>query len=82
MSGLSQLHGINSKGEFTVALIQGLGANLDLEKRANFARGVYNWTGENPLDRKHPLNSYFDSKVMMFRSYDTDTVPEVSLNQL
>lgn len=39
-NGLSQLHGVTSRAQFTVALIRGLGGNLTLPSREAFAKQV------------------------------------------
>lgn len=82
LNGLSQLKGISTKSEFALGLIRGLGSNLDLEKRANFAREVFTWTNENPIDRRRPLNCYYDVKAMAYRSYDGDVVMNISSEEL
>jgi dynein heavy chain 2 len=82
MNGLSQLKGVTSKGEFSSALIRGLGSNMDIEKRTNFAKEVYTWVGENPIDKRRPLNSYYDTKTMSFRSYDVETTQDITQEQL
>lgn len=82
MTGLSQLVGCSTKGEFVNALIRGLGSNLDIEKRSAFAREVFAWTGERPVDTKKPLYSYYDHKTGTFRSYDLDVIMEVKPYQL
>ena len=39
-NGLSQLHGVTSRAQFTVALLRGLGGNLTLAIREAFAKQV------------------------------------------
>jgi dynein heavy chain 2 len=41
-NGLSQLHGVTNRAQFTVALIRGLGGNLTLPSREAFAKQVIN----------------------------------------
>eukprot|EP01116_Phalansterium_solitarium_P024802 TRINITY_DN91_c0_g1_i1.p1 TRINITY_DN91_c0_g1~~TRINITY_DN91_c0_g1_i1.p1 ORF type:complete len:4098 (+),score=2051.07 TRINITY_DN91_c0_g1_i1:208-12501(+) len=71
--GLSLLKGCNSKGEFAVSLIRGLGGNLDPERRANFAREVFGWTGEKPVDLRRPLACFYDAKLLSYRAYENDS---------
>lgn len=82
MNGLSQLKDVSNKGEFISAMIRGLGSNLDPEKRSSFARDVFAWTGESPVDKKRPLNSYYDSNSMTFRSYEFDVTVEIPPSQV
>jgi dynein heavy chain 2 len=57
LNGLSKLRHCKTKAEFTVNLIQGLGGNLDMELREEFAKIVFGWTQEFPADPLKPLDS-------------------------
>ncbi|KAK3531386.1 hypothetical protein QTP70_018186, partial [Hemibagrus guttatus] len=60
LNGLSHLRGVTERGEFIVGLIRGLGGNLQLKSRQEFAKQVLSWAGENPPDPRNPLNLYYD----------------------
>ncbi|XP_015834463.1 cytoplasmic dynein 2 heavy chain 1 [Tribolium castaneum] len=47
-TGLSQLFGVKGKTEFSVALVNGLGQQLQYDFRELFAQQVYEWLGEVP----------------------------------
>ncbi|PSN45380.1 Cytoplasmic dynein 2 heavy chain 1 [Blattella germanica] len=57
-NGLSQLHEVTSRANFTVALIRGLGGNLTLPSREAFAKQVFEWTGEYVPDQSRMLYYY------------------------
>lgn len=47
-TGLSQLYAVRSKTEFAVALVNGLGQQLQYDFRELFAQQVYEWLSEVP----------------------------------
>ena len=81
-NGLSHLKGVSTKGEFVSAMIRGLGSNLDIEKRTNFAKDIFSWVGESPLDKRRPLSCYWDTKTLSFRSYDVENSQDIARAQL
>jgi dynein heavy chain 2, cytosolic len=58
LNGLSQLRAAQSKSEFVVGLIRGLGGNFDVETRTDLAREVFKWCRERAPDMSAPLNCY------------------------
>lgn len=40
MNGLSHLHGCTDRGQFVISLLRGLGGNLNMKSRQEFAREV------------------------------------------
>ena len=50
------LPGVSSKTAFVVGLIRGLGSNLNLKKRSQFAKEVFSWANERPPDISAPLD--------------------------
>lgn len=44
MNGLSHMHGVKVKQEFTCSLLRGLGANLGANAKTAFAKEVHNFT--------------------------------------
>ncbi|XP_053095782.1 cytoplasmic dynein 2 heavy chain 1 isoform X3 [Pangasianodon hypophthalmus] len=60
LNGLSHLRGVSERGEFIVGLIRGLGGNLQLKSRQEFAKQVLSWAGEIPPDPRNPLDLYYD----------------------
>lgn len=73
---LSHLEGATAKGDFIMGLIRGMGSNLDIPTRAEFATAVFEWCGERQPDRKDPLNCTFDGSFQTYLPDDTDLVPE------
>lgn len=63
-NALSHLAGAVNKGDFAVGLIRGFGANFDLDTRAAFAREVFTWAGERPVDPSAPLDCYSEGGVL------------------
>ncbi|CAM9392956.1 unnamed protein product, partial [Phaeothamnion confervicola] len=59
-NGLSQLRGADSKAEFALGLIRGLGGNLSASDRNTFARDVFNWAGERPPNPNAPLDCGYE----------------------
>ncbi len=50
------LAGATSKTAFVCGLIRGLGSNLNLKKRSQFAKEVFSWANERPPDISAPLD--------------------------
>jgi len=73
MNALSHLKGIDSKSAFVVGLIRGFGANMDTEARSNFAREVFGWANERPIDARKPLDCYYDPQLGALKAYTLDT---------
>ncbi|CAK9088100.1 Cytoplasmic dynein 2 heavy chain 1 (Dynein heavy chain isotype 1B) [Durusdinium trenchii] len=63
-NGLSHIRLASSKPEFCVGLIRGLGGNLDLDTRADFARHCFELAGESPPSNKTPLDCFCDRGVL------------------
>ena len=63
LTGLSHLRGVECKAEFVIGLIRGLGSNLEIAKREEFARQVFGWSGERPADARLPLDSHYDREA-------------------
>ncbi|XP_059389920.1 dynein cytoplasmic 2 heavy chain 1 isoform X1 [Carassius carassius] len=61
LNGLSHLRGVRERGQFVVGLIRGLGGNLPLKCRQEFAKEVLSWARESPPDPRKPLDTYYDS---------------------
>jgi len=59
LNGLSQVADARSKGEFVCGLIRGLGGNLSIADRVNFAKEIFQWAGERPPDIGAPLDCYY-----------------------
>ncbi|XP_064610087.1 cytoplasmic dynein 2 heavy chain 1-like isoform X3 [Liolophura sinensis] len=79
MNGLSHLYQVKNKAEFSLALIKGLGGNLNEPTREVFAKEVFSWTQESFPDSSRPLNCYYDSDSGRLASY---TIDEGSLHSL
>ena len=60
-NGLSQLTGAQSRADFAVRLIRGLGGNLEFDAREDLARDVFEWVGESPPDAQRPLDCCWDN---------------------
>ncbi|XP_009895076.2 cytoplasmic dynein 2 heavy chain 1 [Dryobates pubescens] len=60
MNGLSHLRGCTDRGQFIVNLLRGLGGNLNMKSRQEFAREIFSWAQESPPDPRKPLDTYYD----------------------
>jgi dynein heavy chain 2 len=70
LSGLSSIFGVSTKRAFIVGLIQGLGGNLSLPDRSCFAREVFLWAKERPVDQGAPLDCDVDESGKNYISYN------------
>lgn len=70
LNGLSQVADSKSRGEFVCGLIRGLGGNLSLADRVNFAKELFQWAGERPPDIGAPLDCFCSG--LSFQSFITD----------
>eukprot|EP00727_Mastigamoeba_balamuthi_P008574 m51a1_g4339 putative cytoplasmic dynein 2 heavy chain 1 isoform x1 (4695) ;mRNA; f:164362-180818 len=61
-NGLSHLNGVKSKLDFMLGLCRGFGGNMQTERRSVYAREVFAWFGENPINRQRPLDCYVDQR--------------------
>ena len=61
LTGLSHLKAAETRAQFAVGLIRGLGSNLDIPRRTEFAKEVFAWTGDRPADPRAPLDCHYDS---------------------
>ena len=64
LNGLSHLSGgaVRTRADFCLALVRGLGGNLDSDSRAHFARDVFAWAGERLPDANAPLDVQADAR--------------------
>ena len=70
LTGLSHLRGCSSKAEFCVGLIRGLGCNLALDRRTQFATKVWSLSQtEKPLDARAPLDCFYSKQSQSLQSY-------------
>ncbi|XP_041438616.1 cytoplasmic dynein 2 heavy chain 1 isoform X2 [Xenopus laevis] len=72
MNGLSHLSGCTDRGQFIVSLIRGLGGNLNMKSRNEFAKEVFGWARESPPDPRKPLDTYFDTKTGRLMAYNLE----------
>jgi hypothetical protein len=54
-NALSYMNNIQHKGQFTEAVIKGLGGNFQLNLRQEFAQMVFNLANERPADPRNIL---------------------------
>ncbi|XP_029458286.1 cytoplasmic dynein 2 heavy chain 1 [Rhinatrema bivittatum] len=72
MNGLSHLHGCTDRGQFVISLIRGLGGNLNMKSRQEFAKEIFNWSRESPPDPRKPLETYYDLKLGSLMTYQLE----------
>ncbi|XP_029136209.2 dynein cytoplasmic 2 heavy chain 1 [Labrus bergylta] len=60
LNGFSHLSAVTERGQFLVGLLRGLGGNLNLKTRQEFAKELLSWARESPPDPKKPLDTYYD----------------------
>ncbi|XP_072546992.1 cytoplasmic dynein 2 heavy chain 1 isoform X2 [Salminus brasiliensis] len=70
LNGLSHLRGVCERGQFVVGLIRGLGGNLHIKSRQEFAKEVLSWARETPPDPRKPLDVYYDPDSGRLRAYE------------
>ncbi|KAI3384587.1 hypothetical protein SNEBB_000072 [Seison nebaliae] len=71
-NGLSHLRKADTKEMMTVGLIRGLGANLSLESKNDFAKQIFQMTGTQMIDTSNPINVSYDPKYGGFSSYGNE----------
>ncbi|KAF0030538.1 hypothetical protein F2P81_017269 [Scophthalmus maximus] len=59
-NGLSHLNAVTERGQFIVGLLRGLGGNLNVKTRQEFAKELLSWARESPPDQRKPLDTYYD----------------------
>ncbi|KAG8452968.1 hypothetical protein GDO86_004684 [Hymenochirus boettgeri] len=79
MNGLSHLHGCNDRSQFIVSLIHGLGGNLNMKSRNEFAKEVFNWARESPPDARKPLDTYYDCNSGRLMTYALEKPDNLTL---
>ncbi|XP_030632529.1 cytoplasmic dynein 2 heavy chain 1 [Chanos chanos] len=85
MNGLSHLSGVRERGQFVVGLIRGLGGNLSLKLRQEFAKEVLSWARESPPDPRKPLNTFYDvnsGRLAAYQPEQSDVLSVEDLNNL
>ncbi|KAK2517344.1 Dync2h1 [Columba guinea] len=69
MNGLSHLHGCTDRGQFIINLLRGLGGNLNMKSRQEFAKEIFSWAQESPPDPRRPLDTYYDTDTGQLMLY-------------
>ncbi|NXV90779.1 DYHC2 protein, partial [Calonectris borealis] len=69
MNGLSHLHGCTDRGQFIINLLRGLGGNLNMKSRQEFAKEIFSWAQECPPDPRKPLDTYYDTDTGQLMLY-------------
>uniref|UniRef100_A0A4W5JP42 Dynein cytoplasmic 2 heavy chain 1 n=1 Tax=Hucho hucho TaxID=62062 RepID=A0A4W5JP42_9TELE len=82
LNGLSHLSGVTERGQFVVSLIRGLGGNLNLKSRQDFAKEVLVWARESPPDPRKPLDTYYDPESGRLCVYTLERPDGLSLEEL
>ncbi|XP_024132434.1 cytoplasmic dynein 2 heavy chain 1 [Oryzias melastigma] len=80
-NALSHLSAVNERGEFLVGLLRGLGGNLNLKIRQEFAKELLSWARETPPDSRKPLDTYYDSKSGHLAAYTFQHPENLTLEQ-
>uniref|UniRef100_A0A3Q3KJ04 Cytoplasmic dynein 2 heavy chain 1 n=1 Tax=Monopterus albus TaxID=43700 RepID=A0A3Q3KJ04_MONAL len=81
-NGLSHLSTVTERGQFIVGLLRGLGGNLNLKTRQEFAKEFLSWTRESPPDIRKPLDTYYDSESGRLAAYTFQRPEGLTLDQL
>ncbi|TMS07235.1 Cytoplasmic dynein 2 heavy chain 1 [Larimichthys crocea] len=81
-NGLSHLNAVTERGQFIVGLLRGLGGNLNLKTRREFAKELLSWARESPPDIKKPLDTYYDSDRGQLAAYTFQRPEGLTLEQL
>ena len=81
-NALSYMNNIQSKAQFTDAVIRGLGGNFQLALRQEFAQMVFNLANERPADPRNLLLNTFDEKTQTWATFVQDLSNEVKIDDL
>ncbi|XP_041850617.1 cytoplasmic dynein 2 heavy chain 1 [Melanotaenia boesemani] len=68
-NSLSHLNAVSERGQFVVGLLRGMGGNLNLKTRQEFAKELLSWARESPPDARKPLDTYYDSENCHLAAY-------------
>ncbi|CAL8361611.1 unnamed protein product [Merluccius merluccius] len=82
LNGLSHLSAAAERGQFIVGLLRGLGGNLHLKTRQEFAKELLSWAREEPPDHKKPLDTFYDPDTGRLAAYTLQRPDGLSLEQL
>ncbi|OWK62944.1 Cytoplasmic dynein 2 heavy chain 1 [Lonchura striata] len=80
MNGLSHLNGSTDHGQFIINLLHGLGGNLNMKSRQEFAKeviSIFSWAQESPPDPRKPLDTYYDTdtgELMLYQLKKTQNL--------
>ncbi|CAF1020652.1 unnamed protein product, partial [Adineta ricciae] len=80
LNGLSHLHDVQDKAQFTLGLIRGLGGNLNERTKSDFAREVFNITGEHAPDSNDLLSVKYDERSKSLGIYRNDEKTELNID--
>ncbi|KAJ3130163.1 Cytoplasmic dynein 2 heavy chain 1 [Nowakowskiella sp. JEL0407] len=69
LNGFSQLHEVSSRLSFLFSLVRGLGANLQVESRINFANELIKWAGETGPPEPKKILDFFVNKNDRLEKY-------------
>ncbi|XP_035398354.1 cytoplasmic dynein 2 heavy chain 1 [Cygnus atratus] len=69
MNGLSHLRGCTDRGQFIINLLRGLGGNLNMRSRQEFAKEIFTWAQESPPNPRKPLDTYYDTNTGQLMLY-------------
>ncbi|KAL2095874.1 hypothetical protein ACEWY4_008022 [Coilia grayii] len=72
---------VRERGQFVVSLIRGLGGNLNLKSRQEFAKEVLSWARESPPDPRKPLDTYYDSESGRLVAYQLERPEHLSVEE-
>uniref|UniRef100_A0A3Q1BV91 Cytoplasmic dynein 2 heavy chain 1 n=1 Tax=Amphiprion ocellaris TaxID=80972 RepID=A0A3Q1BV91_AMPOC len=79
---LSHLSAVTERGQFIVGLLRGMGGNLNLKTRQEFAKELLSWARETPPDIRKPLDTYYDSDSGHLAAYMFQRPESLILEQL
>ncbi|KAM9801492.1 cytoplasmic dynein 2 heavy chain 1 [Neosynchiropus ocellatus] len=81
-NGLSHLSSVNERGQFLVGLLRGLGGNLNLKTRQEFAKELLSWARESPPNSRKPLDTYYARDSGSLAAYVFQRPDGLTLEQL
>ncbi|KAK3929891.1 Cytoplasmic dynein 2 heavy chain 1 [Frankliniella fusca] len=76
---LSHFQRVENAAQFMVALIRGLGSNLTIPNRELFAKQIFDWFGEYPLDPVNILNCCYSSETGRIETYMFEGTPDIGV---
>ncbi len=74
------MHGVTNRLEFAVALVKGLGGNLNESAKESLAKEVFSMVGESPPSSKRPTCVFYNEARDRLDTYNSDVDVQLKLS--